>query len=52
MRGSDEVVTERLCHVLVHLVMLRVEDVPCRTAHVIRKTCVVQLDMIVDSVKW
>lgn len=49
MGGSNKVVTEGLCHVLVYLVMLRVEDVPSRTAHVICKTCGIQLEEIVNS---
>ena len=32
---GDEVVAERLLHVLQHAVVLRVEDVPRRAAHVV-----------------
>lgn len=36
--GGNEVVTQRLCHVLVHLIVLRVEDITCRTPHEVGKT--------------
>lgn len=49
MGGGNEIVTEGLRHVLVYLVMLWVEDVPSRTAHVICKTCGVQLEETVNS---
>lgn len=35
---GNEVVTQRLCHVLVHLIVLGVEDIRCGTAHVVGKT--------------
>lgn len=35
---SNKVVTQRLRHVLVHLVVLRVEDVSCRTSHEVGKS--------------
>lgn len=38
VRGGDEVVAQRLGHVLVHVVVLWVEDVPSWAAHVICKT--------------
>ena len=38
MRGGDEVVTQRLLHVLIHLVVQRVEDVTCWAAHEACKT--------------
>lgn len=33
MTGSNEVVTQRLLHVLIHLVVQRVENITCGTAH-------------------
>lgn len=39
MRRGDEVLIERLGHVLIHLVVFRVEDVSGGTPHVTRKTC-------------
>ena len=36
--GGNEVVIQRLRHVLVYLVVLRVEYVPCRTPHEVGKT--------------
>lgn len=39
MRGGDEVVTQRLLHVLIHLIVQRVEDVTRRTAHEAGETC-------------
>lgn len=36
VRGGDEVVAQRLLHVLIHLVVQRVENVTCWTAH---ETC-------------
>lgn len=38
MRGSDEVVAQRLIHVLIHLMVQRVENVTCWTAHETCKT--------------
>lgn len=38
MGGCDEVVAQRLIHVLIHLVVQRVENVACRTAHETCKT--------------
>lgn len=38
VRGGDEVVTQRLIHVLIHLVVQRVENVARRTAHETCKT--------------
>lgn len=38
VRCGDEVVTQRLRHVLVHLVVIRVEDITCRTSHVVGET--------------
>lgn len=38
VRGGNEVVIQRLRHVLVHLIVLRVEDVTCRTPHEVGKT--------------
>ena len=38
VRRGNEVVTQRLGHVLVHLIVLRVEDVACGTPHVVGKT--------------
>lgn len=39
MRGGDEVVTQRLLHILIHLIVQRVEDVTRRTAHEAGETC-------------
>jgi len=39
MRRGDEVVRERLLHVLIHLMVQRVENVTCWTAHETCKTC-------------
>lgn len=39
MRGGDEVVTQRLLHVLIHLIVQRVEDVTRWTAHEAGETC-------------
>lgn len=39
MRRGDEVVTQRASHVLVDLVVFRVEDVPSRAAHVRGEPC-------------
>ena len=36
--GSDEVAPQRLSHVLVHIVVFWVEDVPSRTAQVVGET--------------
>ena len=38
VRCGNEVVTQRLRHVLVHLVVFRVEDITCRTSHVVGET--------------
>lgn len=38
VRGSDEIVAQRLVHVLVHVVVFWVENVPRWAAHIIRKT--------------
>jgi len=38
VRGGNEVVTERLRHVLVDLIVLMVEDITCRTSHVVGET--------------
>lgn len=39
MRGGDEVVTQRLLHVLIYLVVQRVENVTCGAAHETREAC-------------
>lgn len=39
VRGGDEVVAKRLVHVLVHLVVQRVENVTGRASHETRETC-------------
>lgn len=39
MRGGNEVATQRLLHVLIHLIVQRVEDVTRRTAHEAGETC-------------
>lgn len=38
VRGGDEVVSQRLSHVLVHLIVLGVEDVASRTPHEVGET--------------
>lgn len=50
MRRGYEVIIQRLCHVLIHLVVFRVEDVSSRTPHVIGKTCAVfHIILIISS---
>lgn len=38
VRRSNKVITERLCHILVDLVVLRVENITSRTSHVVGET--------------
>lgn len=49
---GDEVVTQRLCHVLVHSVVLRVEDVTGRAPRVVGKACSIHRRAVVYLRLW
>lgn len=52
VRGGNEVIIQRLRHVLGHLGVLGVENVPCRTAQEVCKTCRGRHTMFSNLTVW